>query len=103
MNPLMNPLMNPWVRPSTYELWRWSFPFNMWRGLILTVLIVSSYATVAAADPQLGDDLATCLDRQANSQVRLQACSSLLDANRITGKDKATALSRARLRAAHQE
>ena len=64
----------------------------MWRGLILTVLIVSSFATVAAADPQLGDDLATCLDRQANSQVRLQACSSLLDANRITGKDKATAL-----------
>ena len=92
MNPLMNPLMNPWVRPSTYELWRWSFPFNMRRGLILTVLIVSSCATIAVADPQLGDDLATCLDRQANSQVRLQACSSLLDANRITGKDKATAL-----------
>ncbi|MBR0792202.1 caspase family protein [Bradyrhizobium manausense] len=64
----------------------------MWRGLVLTGFIVSSFATMAAADPQLGDDLATCLDRQANGPARLKACESLLDANRVTGKDKAVAL-----------
>ncbi|WP_426414127.1 caspase family protein [Bradyrhizobium ganzhouense] len=64
----------------------------MWRGLVLILLLGSSYATTAAADPQLGDDLATCRDRQADGQARLRACESLLDADRVTGKDKAIAL-----------
>jgi tetratricopeptide (TPR) repeat protein len=64
----------------------------MLRVVPLTFVVLVAGVATAAADPQLGDDLATCRDRQANSQARLQACESLLDANRVTGKDKAVAL-----------
>jgi len=44
------------------------------------------------ADPQPGDDLATCRDGRAETQARTQACENLLNADRLTGKDKVIAL-----------
>lgn len=56
----------------------------------LAVLVASS--AIAAAEPQAGDDLAVCRDRQADMQARATACDNLLKADRVTGKDKAIAL-----------
>src|SRR5512143_3633399 len=65
---------------------------NMLRVFVLTFVILVSCAPIAAADPQLGDDLATCRDRQGDFQARVQACENLLAADRVTGRDKAVAL-----------
>jgi tetratricopeptide (TPR) repeat protein len=65
----------------------------MRRVIPLTLAILMSAAAIAAAEPQLGDDLATCRDRQAEFQARAQACDNLLNADRVTGKDKGLALS----------
>ena len=64
----------------------------MLRVIPLTFVILVSGAAIAAADPQLGDDLATCRDRQAELPARATACENLLNADRVTGKDKAVAL-----------
>src|SRR5438874_13009767 len=64
----------------------------MIRVIPLTFVIVLSGAAIAAAEPQLGDDLATCRDRQAETQARTTACENLLNADRVTGKDKSIAL-----------
>ncbi|MBK3660204.1 tetratricopeptide repeat protein [Bradyrhizobium diazoefficiens] len=58
---------------------------------LISVMLVSGVA-IAAAEPQAGDDLATCRDRQADLQARAGACETLLNADRVTGKDKAVAL-----------
>lgn len=58
---------------------------------LISVMLVSGVA-IAAAAPQAGDDLATCRDRQADLQARAGACETLLNADRVTGKDKAVAL-----------
>ncbi|MDN3279050.1 tetratricopeptide repeat protein [Frankia sp. RB7] len=59
---------------------------------LISVILVSGLA-IAAAEPQLGDDLAICRDRQGDAQARATACENLLNADRVTGKDKAVALS----------
>ncbi|MGY0571866.1 tetratricopeptide repeat protein [Bradyrhizobium sp. RDM12] len=59
---------------------------------LISVILVSSFA-IAAAERQAGDDLAICRDRQADAQARTLACENLLNADRLTGKDKAVALS----------
>ncbi|MBW7963706.1 caspase family protein [Bradyrhizobium sp. BR 10261] len=64
----------------------------MLRVVSLTFVMLLAGIITAAADPQAGDDLATCRDRQAETQARTTACENLLDANRVTGKDKALAL-----------
>ncbi|OAF06644.1 hypothetical protein AYJ54_19145 [Bradyrhizobium centrolobii] len=64
----------------------------MLRVVSLTLVVLISCAAMAAAEPQASDDLATCRDRQAEVQARTQACDNLLDADHVTGKDKATAL-----------
>jgi len=64
----------------------------MLRVVPLTFVILLSGVTIAAADPQLGDDLATCRDRQAETQARATACDNLLNADKVTGKDKGIAL-----------
>ncbi|MBW7971268.1 caspase family protein [Bradyrhizobium sp. BR 10289] len=64
----------------------------MLRVVSLTLVILISAAATAAAEPQLGDDLAVCRDRQADAQARATACDNLLNADRLTGKDKAIAL-----------
>ncbi|MDA9392280.1 hypothetical protein WN73_17100 [Bradyrhizobium sp. CCBAU 45394] len=65
----------------------------MLRVVSLTLVTLISAVAVAAAEPQAGDDLAICRDRQAELQARAQACDNLLNADRLTGKDKAIALS----------
>src|SRR5262245_56158337 len=65
----------------------------MLRVVSLISVILVCGAAIAAAEPQLGDDLATCRDRQAEAQARTTACENLLNADRVTGKDKAVALS----------
>lgn len=65
----------------------------MLRVISLTLAALMSSAAIAAAGPQPGDDLATCRDRQAEIQARAQACDNLLNADRVTGKDKGIALS----------
>lgn len=58
---------------------------------LISVIFLSGVA-IAVAQPQAGDDLATCRDRQADLQARATACENLLNADRVTGKDKAVAL-----------
>ncbi|WP_314960121.1 caspase family protein [Bradyrhizobium cosmicum] len=65
----------------------------MLRVVSLTLAIVISGAAMAAAEPQAGDDLGVCRDRQAELLARATACDNLLNADRLTGKDKAIALS----------
>jgi tetratricopeptide (TPR) repeat protein len=64
----------------------------MLRVIPLTFVILLAGIATAAADPQPRDDLATCRDRQAETQARTTACENLLNANRVTGKDKSLAL-----------
>lgn len=65
----------------------------MLRVVSLTLAVLVSGAAIAAAEPQAGDDLAICRDRQGEAQARATACDNLLNADRVTGKDKAIALS----------
>jgi tetratricopeptide (TPR) repeat protein len=58
---------------------------------LISVIFLSSVAP-APAEPQSGDDLATCRDRQAETQARTTACENLLNANRVSGRDKSLAL-----------
>ncbi|EJN15237.1 hypothetical protein PMI42_01175 [Bradyrhizobium sp. YR681] len=64
----------------------------MLRVVSLTLVILVAGAAIAAAEPQSGDDLAICRDRQAELQARATACDNLLNADRLAGKDKAIAL-----------
>ncbi|MBH5402890.1 caspase family protein [Bradyrhizobium sp. CNPSo 4010] len=65
----------------------------MLRVVFPILAVLAAGTCIAAADPQPGDDLALCRDRQAELQARASACEKLLNADRLTGKDKATALS----------
>ncbi|MBR0723193.1 caspase family protein [Bradyrhizobium manausense] len=64
----------------------------MLRVVSLTFVVLLSGVAIAVAEPQAGDDLATCRDRQSDGQARATACNNLLNANRVTGKDKSLAL-----------
>ncbi|UPT86331.1 caspase family protein [Bradyrhizobium barranii subsp. apii] len=64
----------------------------MLRVIPLTLAILISNAAIAAAEPQAGEDLATCRDRQAEAQARATACDNLLKADKLSGKDKSLAL-----------
>ncbi|MBB4370773.1 tetratricopeptide (TPR) repeat protein [Bradyrhizobium sp. cir1] len=64
----------------------------MLRVVSLTLVTLIASVALAAAD-QVSDDLAICRDRQADMQARAPACDNLLNADRLTGKDKAIALS----------
>lgn len=59
---------------------------------LISVILLFGVA-IAAAEPPAGDDLAICRDRQADAQARATACENLLNTDRVTGKDKAVALS----------
>ncbi|WP_256806201.1 tetratricopeptide repeat protein [Bradyrhizobium sp. Bra64] len=61
--------------------------------LVVMFAMLAAWSPIAAADPQAGDDLATCHDRQAETKARATACDNLLNADRVTGKDKGIALS----------
>ncbi|MET4385940.1 tetratricopeptide (TPR) repeat protein [Bradyrhizobium sp. F1.4.3] len=64
----------------------------MLRVVPVTLVILAACVSIAAAEPPPGDDLATCRDRQAEAQARATACDNLLNADRVTGKDKSVAL-----------
>ncbi|MBB4362872.1 tetratricopeptide (TPR) repeat protein [Bradyrhizobium sp. CIR18] len=64
----------------------------MLRVVSLSLVILTAGLFSAAADPQ-ADDLTLCRDRQAEVQARASACDNLLKADKLTGKDKAIALS----------
>ncbi|MBR0685722.1 caspase family protein [Bradyrhizobium manausense] len=64
----------------------------MLRVVSLTFVVLLSGVAIAVAEPQAGDDLAICRDRQSDGQARATACNNLLNANRVTGKDKSLAL-----------
>lgn len=64
----------------------------MLRAVSLTLVILAAGLSSAAADPQ-ADDLAICRDRQADAPARASACENLLKADKLSGKDKAIALS----------
>jgi tetratricopeptide (TPR) repeat protein len=64
----------------------------MLRVVFLSFAVLLSGGAIAAAEPQAGDDLATCRDNRAETQARTQACENLLNADRVTGKDKVMAL-----------
>ncbi|MFK4651153.1 tetratricopeptide (TPR) repeat protein [Bradyrhizobium japonicum] len=64
----------------------------MLRVIPLTLAILISNAAIAAAEPQAGEDLATCRDRHAEAQARATACDNLLKADKLGGKDKSLAL-----------
>lgn len=64
----------------------------MLRVIPLTLAILIAGAAIAAAEPQAGNDLAICRDRQAEAQARATACDNLLNADKVTGKDKSIAL-----------
>ena len=46
----------------------------------------------AVAGPVLGDDVATCRERQPDFKVRVDACERLIAAGQVKGKDLAVAL-----------
>lgn len=62
-------------------------------AVCVTLAVLAASNAIAAAEPQAGDDLALCRDRQADMQARATACDNLLNADKLTGKDKAIALS----------
>jgi tetratricopeptide (TPR) repeat protein len=64
----------------------------MLRAVTLTLVILAAGVSGAAAGPQ-ADDLTICRDRQADAQARASACENLLKADKVSGKDKAIALS----------
>ncbi|MDA9475153.1 hypothetical protein XI03_11725 [Bradyrhizobium sp. CCBAU 65884] len=64
----------------------------MLRVVSLTLVILTAGLFSAVADPQ-ADDLTLCRDRQAEAQARASACDNLLKADKLSGKDKAIALS----------
>lgn len=64
----------------------------MLRVVSLTLVTLIAAVAIASAD-QVSDDLAVCRDRQVDMQARAPACDNLLNADRVTGKDKAIALS----------
>jgi tetratricopeptide (TPR) repeat protein len=59
--------------------------------LVLTIASLSILAQ-AAAGPLLGDDVATCRERQPDFKVRVDACERVIAAGHANGKDLAVAL-----------
>ncbi|MCK1734538.1 tetratricopeptide repeat protein [Bradyrhizobium sp. 138] len=64
----------------------------MLRAVSLILILLAAGVSSAAADPQ-ADDLTICRDRQGEIQARASACENLLKADKVSGKDKAIALS----------
>jgi len=60
--------------------------------LLLFLSIASASVTQAVAGLLLGDDVATCRERQGDAQVRLNACERLIASGRAAPKDLALAL-----------
>jgi tetratricopeptide (TPR) repeat protein len=64
----------------------------MLRTFCLAAAALLSIAVPAAADPQLGDDLTVCRDRQNDLKTRAEACEKVIAAGNSAPKDLAVAL-----------
>ena len=68
----------------------------MLRAVLVSTIAVLSISWFilgqAIAGPLLGDDVATCRERQADFKVRLDACERMIAAGQAAGKDLAIAL-----------
>jgi tetratricopeptide (TPR) repeat protein len=65
--------------------------FRMWRSFCLSLVLLGGIAGPALADPQLGDDAATCRDRQSEAQARQDACERVIADGKAAPKDMAIA------------
>lgn len=63
----------------------------MLRAVCVATLSLLAIVVPAAADPQLGDDVTTCRDRQNELKIRLASCEKLLAGGTLTGRDLAIA------------
>jgi len=59
---------------------------------IASLSILGLFLGQAVAGPVLGDDVATCRERQPDFKVRADACERLIAAGQVKGKDLAVAL-----------
>jgi tetratricopeptide (TPR) repeat protein len=64
----------------------------MWRPLSLAIVAACAIVAPALADPQLGDDVAACRDRQGDAKVRLDACERVISGGKAAPRDLAVAL-----------
>jgi tetratricopeptide (TPR) repeat protein len=64
----------------------------MLRALLISIAALVSVAAPALAGPELGDDVATCRERQTESKVRLDACERVIASGKAEPKDMAVAL-----------
>jgi hypothetical protein len=63
----------------------------MWRSLCLSLVLLGWIAGPALAEPQLGDDAATCRERQPDAQARQDACERVIADGKAAPKDIALA------------
>jgi tetratricopeptide (TPR) repeat protein len=63
----------------------------MWRSLCLSLVLLGWIAGPASAEPQLGDDVATCRARDGDAQARLDACERVIADAKAAPKDMAVA------------
>src|SRR5580693_3870620 len=64
----------------------------MLRAAFLSVLALLSVAAPAIAGPLLGDDVATCRERQNDAKERQDACERVIASGQAQPKDLAVAL-----------
>jgi tetratricopeptide (TPR) repeat protein len=64
----------------------------MLRAVLVSTIASLSILAQAAAGPLLGDDVATCRERQPDFKVRVDACERVIAAGHANGKDLAVAL-----------
>jgi tetratricopeptide (TPR) repeat protein len=64
----------------------------MLRAVFLATCTLLSMAVPALAEPQLGDDLTVCRDRQNDLKTRAEACEKVIAGGKAAPKDLAVAL-----------
>jgi tetratricopeptide (TPR) repeat protein len=64
----------------------------MLRAVFFLTIALLSIPVQAVAGPLLGDDVATCRERQNDTKVRLDACERLIASGQAAPKDRAVAL-----------
>jgi tetratricopeptide (TPR) repeat protein len=64
----------------------------MLRAVFFVTIALLSIPPQALAGPLLGDDVATCRERQSDTKVRLDACERLIALGQAAPKDRAVAL-----------
>jgi tetratricopeptide (TPR) repeat protein len=77
---------------SSADKWSWWWSnFRMWRSLFFSLVILGWIAGPALAEPQFGDDAATCRERQPDAQARQDACERVIADGKAAPKDIALA------------